>query len=299
MRTHLDCIPCLFKNALQSARLAGVSTRKQKEVLDRLGVLLPSLPAGESPPETARIVHDLIRDVTKKKDIYKTIKKKSNTYILGLYEALKKRVSRANDRLLEAVELAIAGNVIDYGVHSAALIEKQLTMLLKEEKKMIREADSKLFDYKAFVRALKKAQTILYLADNAGETVFDRLLIEHMHAFDKKERTVLYAVKEKPAINDALIEDAYVSKIDEVAKIISSGCDAPGTVLKRCSSSFMKVYNNADMIISKGQGNFEALSDEKRAIFFLLMVKCPVIADHVSQKVARCRVGDTILIAQK
>ncbi|TRZ83847.1 DUF89 family protein, partial [bacterium] len=95
----------------------------------------------------------------------------------------------------------------------------------------------------------------------------------------------------KPIINDALIEDARVAGIQKYAKIISSGVDTPGTVLSLCSSEFLKMYRRAEMIISKGQGNFEALSNSKRPIFFLFMAKCPVVAQDM-----RCKVGDIILL---
>jgi len=112
----------------------------------------------------------------------------------------------------------------------------------------------------------------LYIADNAGETVFDRLLIEEIG------QPVVYAVREKPIINDATREDAVLSGLDKVSKVMSSGCDSPGNILKFCSAEFLRVYRSADLIISKGQGNYEALSDEKRPVFFLLKAKCPVVA---------------------
>ena len=131
------------------------------------------------------------------------------------------------------------------------------------------------------------------MADNAGETVFDRILIEEIKKGDSNKE-IIYAVKESPAINDALIEDAYYCGIDRIAKVISSGSDAPGTVLSLCSKKFLKLYRNADMIISKGQGNFEALSNAKRPIFFMFMAKCPVIAREVN-----CKIGDVILLYHK
>ncbi|MCK5655532.1 MAG: DUF89 family protein, partial [Candidatus Aureabacteria bacterium] len=114
-------------------------------------------------------------------------------------------------------------------------------------------------------------------------------LIEEIKRIDRDKR-IVYAVKEKPVINDALVEDACVCGIDKLAKVISSGSDAPGTVLSLCSKNFLRIYKKADMVISKGQGNFEALSTTKRQAFFLLMAKCPVIAKDVG-----CEVGDVIL----
>jgi hypothetical protein len=138
------------------------------------------------------------------------------------------------------------------------------------------------------LKTLKKAKKILYLADNAGETIFDHLLIEELG------KPVIYAVREKPVINDATKEDAYLSGIHKIAKVISSGCDAPGTILKLCSKEFLKVYKNSDLIISKGQGNYEGLSEENRPIFFLLKAKCPTIARDIG-----IEAGDIILLKAK
>ena len=125
----------------------------------------------------------------------------------------------------------------------------------------------------------------MYIADNAGEIVFDRVLIEQF-----KNKKSIFAVRSGPIINDALVEDAIACGIYKCARIISSGCDAPGTILRFCNKKFLKIYRDADLIISKGQGNFEALADEKRPIFFLFRAKCPVVAKHLN-----CKLGDVIL----
>jgi uncharacterized protein with ATP-grasp and redox domains len=113
---------------------------------------------------------------------------------------------------------------------------------------------------------------ILYLADNAGETVLDRILIETL------DKPVTYAVKSFPIINDALFEDAIAAGIDQVAAIRQTGSNCPGTVLHTCTDEFFRYYEEADLVLSKGQGNYEALSDENRSIFFLLKVKCKLVS---------------------
>ena len=290
MRTYLDCIPCFFKQALEAARLAGANPRMQKRIINELAKALPEFPLTSSPPEMGRIIYGTVNKITRKADPYKNIKAKSNRFALKLYGKLKDKVKRSEDRLLTAVELAIAGNIIDYGVKNSLDVDKELKKILQEEDKTIKKENESLFNYKRFKHALKKAKTILYLGDNAGETVFDRILIEEIKKLDKNKR-IIYAVKKKPIINDALIEDARKCGIYKIAEIISSGLDIPGTVLPLCSKNFLEVYKNSDMIISKGQGNFESLSDEKKPIFFLFMAKCPVVAKDVG-----CKVGDVILL---
>ena len=290
MRTYLDCIPCFFKQALEAARLAGASPRTQKRILNRLGGTLSKLSLDSSPPEMGRIIYGLVNKMTHMKDPYKKIKAKSNALALKLYDKLKNKVRHSGDRLLTALSLAIAGNIIDYGVKNSLDVKKELKRILSEESKAIKEENRKLFNYPEFKRALRKARTVLYLGDNAGETVFDRILIEEIKNLYKGKR-IIYAVKEKPIINDALVEDAEKCGIGKTAEIISSGLDIPGTVLSLCSKKFLKIFKNTDMVISKGQGNFEALSYAKKPIFFLFMAKCPVVAMHVG-----CNVGDVILL---
>lgn len=312
MKTYLDCIPCFFKQALEASKIAGANEKTQKRVLDKLAETITKFPLTSSPPEMGRIIYGLVKKITRKDDPYLKIKEKSNRLALNIYDKLKKKTSRSPDKLLMAVKLAIAGNIIDYGVKNSLNVDAELTKILNEENKAIKEENRAMFDYAKFKSVLKKAKTILYLADNAGETVFDRILIEEINpvrsnppAADAPDRhrgtsngvkkidgdkKIVYAVKEKPVINDALIEDARMCGIDKLVEVISSGSDAPGTILSLCSPSFLTIYKKADMVISKGQGNFEALSAAKRQIFFLFMAKCPVIAKDVG-----CSIGDVIL----
>lgn len=127
---------------------------------------------------------------------------------------------------------------------------------------------------------LKKAKSLLIIGDNAGETVFDRVLIE-----DFLNLNITYAVRSEPIINDATIEDAYASGLEKCATLISTGCNAPGVILDECNEEFLNIFNNADIIISKGQGNYETLSEEKKEIFFLLKAKCPVISEKLGVSV--------------
>ena len=289
MRTYLDCVPCFFKQALEAGKIAGASKAKQKIILDKLAKDFPKFSLSSSPPELGRTIYGIVTEVTGERDPFAKIKAKSNRLALKIYKKLKNKVAHSSDRLLMAAELAIAGNIIDYGVKNSLNVNTELVKILAKEHRSITQESKVTFDYKSFKHALKRSGTILYLGDNAGETVFDRVLIEEIKSIDKA-KDVTYVVKKNPVINDALMEDAIVCGIDKLAKIVSSGSDAPGTVLSLCSKGFLGLYNKADMVISKGQGNFEALSGSKRPVFFLFMAKCPVVAQHVG-----CKVGDIIL----
>jgi uncharacterized protein with ATP-grasp and redox domains len=290
MKTCLDCIPCFFKQALEAARIAGADASVQHHILNEVARVIPEFRLDASPPEMARTIYRVVRETTGLDDPYLQIKEQSNRFAMGIYDKLIRKRENSTHSLLTSVELAIAGNIIDYGVKNSLNVNQELERILSDEQQKIQHEEAGFFQFNAFKAALKQAKNILYLADNAGEIVFDRVLLEVILEEYPKTK-IWFAVKDKPAINDALIQDAVDCGIPEVAQVISSGSDAPGTLLPFCSKSFRKIFQDADMVISKGQGNYETLSGEERPIFFLLLAKCPVIADHIG-----CRVGDVILL---
>jgi damage-control phosphatase, subfamily I len=267
MKTYLDCLPCFMNQALRAARIATDDEKKIKTVLDEVGMMLKDIPLDSSPPESGRLIYHKIKEITGNLDPYKKIKKESTQKALSLYPSLKNRLEKSKDRLLTAIRIAIAGNIIDFGAN--------WNFDLENETYKVFEMNFAVCDYNEFKNKLDKAPKILYIGDNAGECVFDRILIEEI------KRPVTYVVRGMPIINDATHEDAVQAGIDGVATILSSGTDAPGTILETCSPEFNEVYKNSEFIISKGQGNYEALSKEKRPIFFLLKTKCHVVADDI------------------
>jgi len=270
MRTYLDCIPCFFNQALRAGRIATEDENKLKKLLDGIGLILKDIPLESTPPKTGMLIYEKVREITGEFDPYKRIKRESTEKALALYPSLKNKVENSDDKLLTAIRIAIAGNVIDFGVNMDFNIEEEICKVLKK--------DFAIFDYNKFKDCLDKTDEVLYIGDNAGETVFDRILIEEM------KKPVIYVVREVPVINDVTYEDAIQAGIDKVATILSSGTSAPGTVLETCNAEFKKIYKNSKFVISKGQGNYEGLSDEKHLIFFLLKVKCWVIANDLGVK---------------
>lgn len=276
MKTYLDCIPCFVKQALFAARAAIDDEARIKEVLDRIGLLISEIPLHHSPPETSREIYKTVREVTGIEDPFAGLKAESIKRALALYPRLKERIASSADPLETAVRLAIAGNVIDFGANPEFELERDIQAIL-QTKPVVNH-------YPAFKENVFAAREILYIGDNAGETVFDKVLIEVM------AKPVIYVVRERPIINDALTEDAMKSGLDDVATIISSGWDGPGVSLNTGSQVFLDHYRRTDLIISKGQGNYETLSAEQRPIFFLLKAKCPVIAENLGVKQ-----GDTVI----
>ncbi|MDD3733204.1 MAG: ARMT1-like domain-containing protein, partial [candidate division Zixibacteria bacterium] len=171
-----------------------------------------------------------------------------------------------------AVRLAIAGNIIDFGPNSR-LVDTQVSEAI--EHSLSAPLDTE--ELETFKKSLNTSSVILYLGDNAGEIVFDRLLIEQL-PLDK----ITFVVKGYPVINDATMSDAIATGLTELVRVIDNGHDAPGTIIDQCSDEFKKIYARADLVIAKGQGNYETLSNEDKNIFFLLKAKCPIIARHLA-----------------
>ena len=267
MKSYLDCIPCFFEQALRAGRIATDDEQVLKQLMDELGKRLHQISLDNTPPETGRLIYRIVREITGNSDPFQELKHQSTREALALYPSLKRTIEESDDSLLTAIRIAIAGNVIDFGASATFDIETAIKEAL--------ENDFAICDYSAFKDKLAETEEILYIGDNAGETVFDRLLIEQMN------KPVTYVVREKPVINDATIEDAVQAGLDQVATIVSSGTDAPGAVLNTCSPEFREMLNQSTFTIAKGQGNYEGLSSEDYSIFFLLKAKCQIIANDI------------------
>lgn len=270
MKTYLDCLPCMMYQALKTGRIATSDEVKLKRILDAVGEEIKNVPMDQTPAQTGEIIYRIVKDITGVVDPYKQIKEKNITEAIELSPVLNKYLSESTDKLLTAIRIAIAGNIIDFGVSKKFNLQKDLNTIISQ--------DFSLFEYEAFKTSLAKAKRVLYLGDNAGESVFDKILIEHLGV------PVTYVVRGIPIINDVTYEDAVASGIHEVANIISSGTTAPGTILELCTDEFVDIFNNADMVISKGQGNYEALASVNREVFFLLKAKCHVVAKNIGVK---------------
>jgi len=289
MKTYLECIPCFLRQAIECARLAGLNEEDQKRVIDRVAEQIPKFPLSSSPPEMAQEIHRIVRDVAGSKDPYRAVKEICNQKAAVVYEGLKDIIKKSDDPLYAALTYAIAGNIIDYGIKGAIDVSEELSAIIALLNETIAGQEERIFNYRAFRETLEKSTTILYLGDNAGETFFDRLLIEELLKISEG-RKITFAVRGGAVINDALREDADIAGISGIVPVIDNGSDAPGTILEDCSENFVKIFNDADMIISKGQGNFESLSGAGRDIFFLFMAKCEIVTRDMD-----CSLKDVIL----
>lgn len=268
MQTHLACISCLKRQAGDAIALATADPGLRVETMQRVVDAIAGLPMDQPPPSMAGRIHRLIREETGAFDPYAQVKKRATDMALRLAAQLRSLIEAAPDPFDAAVRFAIAGNILDF----AAFTHIDDTQL----ERSFREASAKPLPSTEIERlksAVATAASILYLGDNAGETVFDRLLIEHLPA-----GAVTYAVKSGPVINDATYADALAAGIQEVACIVDTGSDMPGTMLKECSPAFLRLFDTAEVVIAKGQANYETLCDAPREVFFLTQVKCATIA---------------------
>jgi len=271
MQTELDCYPCLLRQALTSTRYTGADKPLQHKILNRIMQELIDLGEDSTPPLTANIIHTAIREETGAEDPYQAAKAASTAEALALYPRLKKRVQESGDPFNTAVRLAIAGNIIDFSVSDEYNLLDSVERVLSEE--------LSYDDTAALRQEINAAPWVLYLADNAGETVFDRLLIEQI-----APTPIIYVVKDGPALNDATIEDAKAAGLDGIARLVTTGYAGIGVVFEKSSPEFCKLFQDAPVIIAKGMGNFESLSELGPRLFFLLQAKCDVVAGHTGAR---------------
>lgn len=277
MNISHECIPCLARQAIEIAEEATSDIILQQEIIKRSLKELGELDFNETAPEIAFRMHRHAKLLTGVQDPYLELKEQYNEIAreicAKIYE--EKWLEKAENRFDLACRLAIAGNIIDFSV---GLQLKQADVLQSVEDSIKHElfglGSSALFE------AVQAATNIMYIADNSGEILFDKILLENL-PLDK----VTFVVKGGPIVNDATMLDAVSTGIADLVKVIDNGHCAQGTVLKDCSDAFLEAFNRADLIISKGQANFETLSDvTNKQIFFLLRAKCRSVAASMGCK---------------
>jgi damage-control phosphatase, subfamily I len=270
MKTSLDCLPCFVRQALEAARFMSDDPSLHEQILRQVMRSLADIDFSQAPPVMAQVFYRRLGEIARVDDLYRPAKERFNRLAMDLLPELRTRVRESADPLAAAVRLAIAGNVIDFGINGG-IAEQEVYEAVKRA-----FSEPLAGEIEEFREAIGRAEKILYLTDNAGEIVFDRLLIEQLPV----ERVVV-GVRGRPVINDATIADARAVGLDEIVSVIDNGADVPGTALAVCSAEFLEVFSRSDLVIAKGQGNFETLNDNPGPVFFLFKVKCPVVASHV------------------
>ena len=282
LKIRPECIPCTLSTGVRMAKIATDDPALQRRIVSELLRRFSEVTWDEIPPDLSYLAQEVVKDVTGVSDPYKEIKKRSNSIALKHYPYLEERVAKSLDPLEEAVRLSIAGNLIDFGPYSEVDFEQPFRKASEE---------FAINDYEPFRRSVLTSRSLLYFLDNAGEIVFDKLLIETMikvrgRPFDR----VSLVVKEAPLINDATLEDAEEVGLTAIPRAsIKLVGDGRGRAPSFRSSEVKSWVREHDLTIFKGQGNLEAFKDVSGA-FFLLVVKCEIVA-----KALGVRVGGLVL----
>ncbi len=289
MRTSLECIPCFVRQGLDALREVCDNDIEIERILKMIMTDIVTFDTALSPPEMGRMIHALVRLELGCADPYRAIKQRSTQEALRVMPEIQARIEHSSRPFHTATRFAIAGNILDYALVSVWNKDQLGDTLAKAECHPVDEVQ-----IEALRQAIDQAETVLWLADNAGETVFDRLLIERLPG-----KKIIYAVKQSPVINDATRQDAIEAGLAPWVELIDNGTDAPGTVLSLCSSAFREVFDRADLVIAKGQANFETLNEVDRDVHFLTQIKCAVIARHYGYEVGDWIVTTTSAMANR
>ncbi len=280
MNISLDCIPCIVNSFGRLLKQDHVPQDKHEEAMRQLLSFLASADYRKSPPELGREMHRLIREIIQNSDPYRDIKRASNRMMLDEILRLHQLVDESDDAFQTALRLALAGNVIDYGPQDRLDIWETIERVLHEP--------FAVDDSKVLRRDLGTSQQLLYVGDNCGEIVADKIFLETI-----AHPNAIFAVRGGPTINDATMEDAVEVGIDSLATILTTGDDAPGAVWETASQEFKDIFMASDVVIAKGQGNSEGLIDVDHNIYFLFVTKCELIASRVG-----ARKGDFVVKRQ-
>jgi len=271
MKLMPQCVPCFFKQATIVANMLNIDDSTKIKLLKGVSkVLSEVIDENSSPAKVATPVHNFVREFLGVADPFAEVKKLSNDKMLSMYDSFKKIVADSKEPLKMAATFAIIGNLIDYSLFENVNLET-----IQEKLKGFKP---EIFDFAEFSNAVAKSERVLYITDNAGEIVFDKLLIEELFKMKKK---IIVVAKEKPILNDATVADVNYVSISKFGKVLGTGNSDVGTIYPSNNELLNKAFKTAQIIISKGQANFETLVDVDGPIYYLFVVKCKAVADYL------------------
>ena len=273
MKSASLCYPCFLKQAHSSVAYLTDDESKRIWVLKEVSKILPELDPEQTPAYNSSLVLFRVNELMGAQDPYLQARENYDRIALEMVPKLRQEIESSPDPLEEAVRISVVGNVIDLGIKHQVDIEGTL--------EKARGEGFKIFEIDELKSALEQSKRVLYILDNAGEIAFDMLLIEQLR---KMGKAVIAVVKGGPILNDAVMADAKIVGLDKICKVIDTGNNFVGIVREKSSPLLNKALDSADLIIAKGQGNYETLEGTRPNIFFILKAKCPVIAQHLGVK---------------
>ena len=272
-----ECVACIINQSVKVANAIGAQKSVKDKLFSEVTQMSKSFSFSNNPPEIAADVYERMAEIANKTDLYDEIKELSTQKAEALVPGLKEKLKYSSEKLLTATKIAVAGNVIDL----AAAVEFDL------EEELVKVFDTEFAhnDFEVMQGELAKAKTILVIGDNVGEHIFDYLFIEILQElYPNAEYS--YMVRGNPIINDVTMKEAKEAGFDRLCNLVDSGVNTPGFAYTRANEVSRNLFDGVDVVISKGMGNYECLSESKREnIFFLLKVKCDVVANSLGKTI--------------
>jgi uncharacterized protein with ATP-grasp and redox domains len=271
------CVGCIINQSTKVADAIQASNSLRKELTSTVELMSKDFSFSNNPPEIAADVYEKMALIAKKKDLYDEVKELSTKKALSFVPLLKEKISTCQDKLLTATKIAVAGNVIDL----AAAVEFDL----KEEFDKIFDTEFAHNDFLRLASQLPHAKSVLIIGDNVGEHIFDYMFVEVLKELFPHAK-YSYMVRGNAIINDVTMKEALACGFDKICEVVDSGVNTPGFVYSRANPHAKEVFDSADLVVSKGMGNYECLSpSHRKKICFLLKVKCGVVASSLEKEI--------------
>lgn len=273
MKISYKCISCFFRQIDATTSLIKLNQKTKEKLFILLTKKLLKFDFNQPPVVFGRTIYQTISRVSGIKDIFLKEKIAIERYLLNFTPPIKHTIEEATNPLYTAAKMCCAGNAIDFGAGKTPDVKNLL--------RQIKNIRLKVDHFPIFREMIRKATKLLIIGDNCGEILFDKFFVKEVLRYNPKLK-VFYATRSSPIINDVLISDAKRVGLHALAKVISSGCDYPGIIIPKSSLSFRNIYRGAEIIVSKGQGNFESLCDRRKHIFYLFQIKCLAVSEFLS-----------------
>lgn len=271
-----ECAKCSLALVKKVCKLKNINIKKENDILNKVKKYQESVDMSKTNPEISGEIFKLITDELDDDNPYKKIKSDYNKMVMDMYDELQLILNKSDDKYSTVLKMCITGNLIDF-----AAKHKFDENMLREKLINILNSNFTIDHSDKMLKKIKKSNKLLFLGDNCGEIVLDKIFIEYLSK-EFPDLEIYYGVRGANVVNDVSMDDALETGMEKVAKVISNGDKSLGTVYDKISDDFKLIFNSADIIISKGQGNFESLqNDTINNIYFLFMTKCEIVADII------------------